>query len=97
LTLEEVERRGGEGRLSAALIKPAAALAHLPMLQISDADLQLVANGRELPMVNYEGIVESIGPSAMRICDRAGELVAVGEVDIHRRSIKPRVVLITTD
>jgi tRNA pseudouridine55 synthase len=97
LTLEEVERRGGEGRLSAALIKPAAVLGHLPMLQISDADLQLVMNGRELPMVNYEGIVESIVPSAMRICDRAGELVAVGEVDIHRRSVKPRVVLITTD
>ncbi|MEN3331708.1 MAG: tRNA pseudouridine55 synthase [Blastocatellia bacterium] len=97
LTLEEVERRGGEGSLDAALIKPAAALVHLPMLQISDADLQLVAHGRELPLVNYEGIVETIAPSAMRICDRAGELVAVGEVDIHRRSIKPRVVLITIE
>jgi tRNA pseudouridine55 synthase len=97
LTLEEVERRGGEGQLSAALIKPVAALAHLPMLQIGDADVQLVMNGRELPLVNDERGIEAVVPATMRICNKAGELVAVGEVDARRRSIKPRMVLITPD
>jgi tRNA pseudouridine55 synthase len=97
LTLEEVERRGGEGTLDAALIEPAAVVGHLPMLQIGDADLQLVMNGRELPLVNEAGMVEAIVPSTMRICDKAGELVAVGEVEAGRRSLKPRVVLKTLD
>ena len=97
LTLEEMERRGGEGQLSAALIKPVAALRHLPMLQIGDADLQLVMNGRELPLINDERGIEAVVPATMRICDKAGELVAVGEVDARRRSIKPRMVLITPD
>jgi tRNA pseudouridine55 synthase len=97
LTLEEVEQRAAEDSLGAALIEPAAALAHLPMLQIGDADLRLVANGRELPLLNDERAVESIPSSTMRICDRAGRLAAVGEVDLQRRSIKPRVVLITSD
>jgi tRNA pseudouridine55 synthase len=95
LTLEAIERRAGEGSLSEALIEPAAALAHLPMLQIGDADLRLVATGRELPLADGEG--ESILSSTVRICDRAGRLVAVGEADVRRLAVKPRVVLITTD
>jgi tRNA pseudouridine55 synthase len=97
LTLDEVERRGGEGTLAALLIKPAAVLGHLPMLQIGDADLQRVTNGRELPLAGDETGSEAIVPEAMRICDRSGELVAVGEVDLGRRSIRPRVVLIAPD
>jgi len=97
LTLEEVERRAGEATLSAALIEPAGVLAHLPMLHIGDADLRLVANGRDLPLVNDAVAVESIAPSSVRICDKAGNLVAIGEVDLRRRCIKPQVVLITTD
>ena len=97
LTLAEVERRGAEGMLGAAIIEPAAALGHLPMLQIGDADLQLVMNGRELPLAERAGSIEAVVPSAMRICDKSGELVAVGEVDAGRRSLRPRVVLKTPD
>lgn len=95
LTLEAVERRGDDGTLNAALIKPAAMLTHLPMLQIGDADVRRVANGRELPLVNDEGIAGTSRSSAVRICDEAGDLVAVGEIDARRRCLKPRVVLIT--
>ena len=97
LTLAEVERRGSEGTLEAALIGPAAAVGHLPMLQISDADLQLVMNGRQLPLDKVAGDIEAIVPSAMRICDKAGALVAVGEVEAGRRMLRPRVVLKTPD
>ncbi|MFL6214976.1 MAG: tRNA pseudouridine(55) synthase TruB [Blastocatellia bacterium] len=93
LPLDEVLRRGEEGSLEQSLIKPVAVLGHLPMLQISDADLQRVANGRELPLVDDEFNNEAIVPAMIRICDKSGELVAVGEVDEQRRSIKPRVVL----
>ena len=72
-------------------------LSHLPMLQISEADLRLVVNGRELALRSDADSVGAIVPSMMRICDKAGDLVAVGEVDSERRVIKPRVVLITTD
>src|SRR5205085_7063226 len=93
LPLDEVLRRGDEGSLNRSLIKPSAVLGHLPMLQISDADLQRVANGRELPLVDDEFNIEAIVPAMIRICDKSGELVAVGEVAEQRRSIKPRVVL----
>ena len=95
LTLDEVERRGGEGTLAASLIRPAAVLGHLPMLQIGDADMQRVMNGRELPLRGDEIGSEAIVPEAMRICDKAGELLAVGEVDLRRRVVQPRVVLMT--
>jgi tRNA pseudouridine55 synthase len=80
LTLAEVERRGSEGLLSEAMIPPTAMLSHLPMLQIGDADLRLVVNGRELALRSDADSVGAIVPSVMRICDKAGDLVAVGEV-----------------
>jgi tRNA pseudouridine55 synthase len=94
LSLDEVLRRGDEGSLEQSLIRPAAVLGHLPMLQISDADVQRVANGRELPLVGDEFDSEAIVPALIRICDKAGELMAVGEVDEQRRAIRPRVVLV---
>ncbi|HKQ09354.1 MAG TPA: tRNA pseudouridine(55) synthase TruB [Blastocatellia bacterium] len=97
LTLAEVERRGGDGSLGEAMISPAAMLSHLPMLQIGDADLRLVLNGRELALGMGADSVGAMVPPVTRICDRAGDLVAVGQVDSGRRLIKPRVVLITTD
>ena len=97
LTLEEVERRGGEGSLGDALIEPAAMLSHLPMLQIGDADLQRVMNGRELSLAEWRGAGESIVPSLIRICDNDGNLAAVGEADVRRCSVRPRVVLIPGD
>ena len=97
LSLDEVLRRGDEDILERSLIKPADVLEHLPMLQISDADVQRVAHGRELPMVAEEFSNEAIVPVLIRICDSAGELVAVGEMDEQRRVIKPRVVLVGSD
>jgi tRNA pseudouridine55 synthase len=97
LSLDEVLRRGDEGILERSLIKPADVLGHLPMLQISDADVQRVANGRELPIVDEDYSNEAIVPVMIRICDSAGELVAVGEIDAPRRVIKPRVVLVASD
>ncbi|HJQ24841.1 MAG TPA: tRNA pseudouridine(55) synthase TruB [Blastocatellia bacterium] len=97
LRLDEVEQRGGEGSLDAALITPAAMLAHLPVWQIGDTDLQLVSHGRELPLRSGAGAAGAIVPSLLRICDSAGHLVAVGEADPQRRVIKPRVVLLTKD
>ena len=97
LTLDEVEQRGGEGTLEAALISPAAMLSHLPMWQIGDIDLRLVLHGRELPLKDDSSAAGAIVPSLMRICDSSGHLVAVGESDPQRRRIKPRVVLLTKD
>jgi tRNA pseudouridine55 synthase len=96
LTLDEVERRSAEGGLSEAVIKPASLLADMPMLQIGDADLQRVRHGRELPLID-EFVAGAIVPSMVRICDKTGELVAVGEIDLRQRLVRPRVVLITTE
>jgi tRNA pseudouridine55 synthase len=93
LPLDEVLRRGDEGSLEQSLIAPAAVLGHLPMLQISDADLQRVMNGRELPLAGDEFSNEAIVPAVIRICDKSGELLAVGEMDERRRALRPRVVL----
>src|SRR5207247_775228 len=65
LTLDEIERQGEAGTLTEGLIKPATALRHLPMLQIGDADVQLVANGRELTLIKDEDVVKSTLSSAM--------------------------------
>ena len=97
LPLDDVERRGGEGRLDEAMVAPALILAHLPVWQIGDMDLQLVSHGRELPLRGDTARGGAIVPWLMRICDSRGDLVAVGEADPVRRVIRPRVVLLTKD
>ena len=93
LTLEEVEARGREGALENFLVSPSEMLAHLPLLPLDDQRLKRILNGRELELPRGEA--EAIGAikKFVRLCDDEGALVAVGEFDVAREIVKPRVVI----
>lgn len=92
VTLDEIEQRGLEGELEPLLLSPSATLAHLPSVQLDASDIKRVLNGREITQssrADWRHVVD--GP--VRLCDEANVLVAVGELDDERLTIRPRVVL----
>lgn len=96
LTLDEVERRGRAGELEPVLLNPSAMLAHLPLVQLDENDLKRVMNGHEM---TPPGVADwrQLVAAPVRLCDASGALVAVGEVDLGRKIIRPRVVLAGAD
>ncbi|HKP85037.1 MAG TPA: tRNA pseudouridine(55) synthase TruB [Blastocatellia bacterium] len=92
LTLDEVEREVGEGGLERALVSPADALAHLPLVRLDEDRLKLIANGREVELP-LEEFGSSPSHLPVRLCDESGGLVAVGDYDSKVERVKPRVVL----
>lgn len=93
LTLDEVERVGREGSLDGLLTSPADTLAHLPLVRLDEDGVRRVLNGREVqPPVEEVDLIQS-NQLPVRLCDKTGALVAVGDYDLRLEIIKPRVVL----
>jgi tRNA pseudouridine55 synthase len=93
LTLEEVEAIGGDGSLEGSLVKPSEMLAHLPAVMLDDERVRAVLQGRELRLSAEEYSTIQAGRELVRLCDETGELLAVGEYDAARQTVKPRIVL----
>ncbi|MEK6287507.1 MAG: tRNA pseudouridine(55) synthase TruB [Acidobacteriota bacterium] len=91
-TLDDLERMTRED-LSNALISPSDMLSHLPLLRLDDEQANQVTNGRALSLPEDEAVVALRGGLSVRLCDRAGALLAVGDYDSRFNLVKPRVVL----
>jgi tRNA pseudouridine55 synthase len=91
VTLDEVERGGGEGHLK-VLVSPSDVLAHLPKVVLDEERKRLVMNGRAISLLSEEAAGLKGAPPDVRLCDESGKLVAVGEYD-RDQGIRPRVVL----
>ncbi len=87
ITLERLDELAREDRLSEALMSPAETIGHLPAIRLDSNEARLIANGRA---VELKSDVEGF---AIRMLDDGGSLLAIGEIDPHRRVIKPRIVL----
>ncbi|HEX9636803.1 MAG TPA: tRNA pseudouridine(55) synthase TruB [Acidobacteriota bacterium] len=74
--LERLEQAARAGELASYLIPPAAALPALPLLSLSQEELQRVRHGGDL--IGAQRLALSNG-SLIRLVDGAGELVAVAE------------------
>ena len=74
---------GGMGRLAAAVLDPAAAMASGPLRALTAAEAAALANGRTLEPTGHGDPVAAVGPD--------GRLVAV--IQDHAGRARPRVVL----
>ncbi|MEK6409117.1 MAG: tRNA pseudouridine(55) synthase TruB [Acidobacteriota bacterium] len=91
-TLEDLESMKPED-LWNALISPSDMLSHLPLLRLDDEQAKQVTNGRALSLSEDEAVVAGRGGLSVRLCDRAGALLAVGDYDSRLNVVRPRVVL----
>jgi tRNA pseudouridine55 synthase len=92
VTLDEVETMTADD-LRRSLISPSEMLQHFPLLRLDEGRSRLVCNGRAFPVAVEEvGIGRDEGPP-IRLCDRQGALVAVGDYDPVTEQIRPRVVM----
>ncbi|HJQ68047.1 MAG TPA: tRNA pseudouridine(55) synthase TruB [Blastocatellia bacterium] len=87
--LEELERAGSQA-VDSCLIGMAETVAHLPAVELDADAVKAVTNGREIEL-SSEAAFEP--DAVVRILDRAGGLVAVGDFDKARGVVKPRVVV----
>lgn len=88
LTLDELDRSNVEEILT----NPSDTLAHLPRARLDEDAVRRVLNGREVQPPEGVDLNES-GQLPVRLCDKSGELVGVGDYDSRLGVIKPRVVL----
>jgi tRNA pseudouridine55 synthase len=90
LTLEELERMA-PGDLSNVLISTSDMLSHFPIVKLDDERINLVINGRGFSLSEDEDAIAS--GNSLRLCDREGGLLAVGEYDPILKLVRPRVVM----
>jgi len=92
LTLDEVERMTPED-LCNALISTPDMLSHLPIVWLDEERTKLVTNGRAFSLSEDEAAIAAHAGISLRLCDREGALVAVGEYDPSLELVSPRVVM----
>ncbi len=92
LTLEEIERMTVDD-LRKALVSTSDMLSHFPMVRLDDERMKFVGNGRPFRLREDEASFAECAGTALRLCDRDGVLVAVGEYDASLELVSPRVVM----
>ena len=92
LKLDAVQAMSRED-LRAGLISPFGMLSHLPALCLDDDRVRLIMNGRAFSLQADEASLMEEGGAPLRLCDRADNLLAVGEYDSRLKLVRPRVVL----
>lgn len=92
LTLDQLEGKGRH-ELNKSLIHPPDMLSHLPILRLDQDRVRRVTNGRAVSLSEDEAAIAQATTLPLRLCDLAGELVAVGNYDSALEIVKPRVVL----
>jgi tRNA pseudouridine55 synthase len=92
LTLDEVESMAADD-LRNALIGTSDILSHLPIVWLDEERVKLVGNGRAFLLSDAEAKIAARAGVSIRLCDRDGELVAVGEYDAGLNLVRPRVVM----
>ncbi len=92
LTLDEVERMT-VADMGSALISTSEMLPHLPIVCLDEERTKLVINGRAFSLSEDERAGAAHAGGSLRLCDRKGVLVAVGEYDPSLKLVSPRVVM----
>lgn len=91
-TLNDLEVMS-RGDTLAVLIRPADMLPHLRSILLDDDRTKLVINGRAFALSEDEVTIAADGGASLRLCDRKGTLVAVGDYDPSLKLVSPRVVM----
>jgi tRNA pseudouridine55 synthase len=91
-TLNELEMLSRED-VRALLISPAETLSHLRSISLDGERTRLVINGRAFALSEDEGAGAARAGGPLRLCNRMGALVAVGEYDPSLKLVVPRVVM----
>ena len=90
--LEILERLEQPNQTSAFLLTPADAIKHMPKLEVTEDEILRIRNGRQLDLDRVR--LGSLQPGeVVGLCDRSGELQAVGELMAEPCVLKPRMVL----
>jgi tRNA pseudouridine55 synthase len=77
----------------AVLINPAEMLSHLRSISLDEERTKLISNGRAFSPSEDEIASAALDRCPLRLCDRKGALVAVGDYDSSLTLVSPRVVL----
>jgi tRNA pseudouridine55 synthase len=98
LSLDDVATKRAAGSLASSLISLSETVSHLPKLTLDEASVTLTVHGRALALQREEArtlyqTYESAAQPMVRLCDEAGELVALGEFVAGQGVIKPRIVV----
>ncbi len=91
-TLDEIEGMALD-ELRNAAISTSDMLSHLPMVWLDEERSKLVRNGRAFALAEGEAVIGTSSGYSLRLCDRTGELLAVGEYDPAVHLVFPRVVI----
>jgi tRNA pseudouridine55 synthase len=89
VTLEQLQQHIAEQSLGQVLLTPDAALAHLPAIDLTVADVQKARNGVN---VSVQKTIWTNGEQ-VRLRDEHGHLVAIASFEAEKNSLRPRVVL----
>jgi tRNA pseudouridine55 synthase len=92
VTLEALEHLADPNQLSSFMLSPAEAINHMQLLALTDDEVARIMNGREIEL-NQERCQPLQTPGMIGLCDRYGDLRAVGELMAGRLEVKPRMVL----
>jgi tRNA pseudouridine55 synthase len=89
VTLEQLNTQIGARSVGSVLLPLNAALSQLPFVHLTADDVRRTRNGLGVR------VAESEWTDAMkvRMCDEAGELIAVGDYVASKREVQPRVVI----
>ena len=92
VTLEALESLS-RAELERDLIDGASIVSHLPRVMLDGERANLLCNGRRISVSEAEAESAAGGEGFLRLCDRDGRLVAIGERDPTDDLVRPRVVL----
>lgn len=92
LTLDEVEKMTPD-ELRNAVISTSDMLPQLSIVWLDEVRTKLVTNGRAFALSEDEAAVAGRAGMTLRLCDRGGTLVAIGEYDSILHLVSPRVVM----
>jgi tRNA pseudouridine55 synthase len=92
VTLQEMDEAAADRRLEASLISPSDVISHIAEIRLEGREIEDIRNGRAIVFggLVFEGRESAVGP--VRMLDREGRLLAVGEFDPSNKAIRPRVV-----
>ncbi|HWP41905.1 MAG TPA: hypothetical protein VNO14_01630, partial [Blastocatellia bacterium] len=97
ISLEQVVEAGAEGTLEHSLVSCSETVRHLPALRLDRRDIVRVRHGLAVRSDRIGGEGLEASGRQVRLLDKKGELVAVGEIDLASGVIRPRVVLYERD
>jgi tRNA pseudouridine55 synthase len=92
LTLEQLEN-SPRAELEANLIEGSSMLSHLPRVLLDEERTTLTSHGRKISLSEPEAQSIRADASLLRLCDREGRLIAIGELDPGVDLVQPRVVM----